>query len=322
MKNISDNSSALIQLQCSFLSRTLAHLSDSQPSIRIPLMISSVLNISLAVAATSGNALILAAIFKASNLRSPTDVLICALALTDLGIGILAHPWAAAQNIINIDKNKNLFCIAAGIHKEASLCFGVASLLIITLIAIERYLAIKLRNEFTTTVTAGRVKKAVFVCFFISALVTVGDTFELAFNLPVVILITAICVIVIFFAYGKIYREIRSRQRRIGANSQNNQQQIGRGNNPDRNLSSSATYRRSVNTSIAISVLLFVCFVPVLCNAVVANILGRTNKVLLGYEFTKSLLCLNSSLNPWMYVYRMESYRTAVVELLSRIMCK
>ena len=59
--------------------------------LQIPTMILCVVNIILAVTASTGNALIIAAICKNSNLRTPTNTLICALAFSDFGVGILVH---------------------------------------------------------------------------------------------------------------------------------------------------------------------------------------------------------------------------------------
>ena len=60
-----------------------------------------VVNIPLAFVAFTGNALVLYAVWKTPALRSPSILLLCGLASTDVCVGLIAQPLFIAGNLID-----------------------------------------------------------------------------------------------------------------------------------------------------------------------------------------------------------------------------
>ena len=174
--------------------------------LQIPTMILCVVNIILAVTASTGNALIIAAICKNSNLRTPTNTLICALAFSDFGVGILVHLSFVPFKIGQIQQEKlSLYCFSQSFNFSTGFLFSLFSLLIITSVAIERYLALRLGTVFNSTVTISRMVKVAagsslfsfaLLLLFIAKFYRVMDIITL--------LAILCCLIVNLFAYFKI----------------------------------------------------------------------------------------------------------------------
>ena len=57
------------------------------------ILVTSVVNAISAPVAEAGNALVLATIWRTHSLRAPSYMFLCALALTDLCMGILGQPF-------------------------------------------------------------------------------------------------------------------------------------------------------------------------------------------------------------------------------------
>ena len=118
----------------------------------------AVLNLLTALTATVGNMLILLAVLRTPALRTPSNTLLCCLAFADLLVGLVVQPTYALQMVFEIQRNVRSFCIAK-IMTTGSLswiCAGV-SFLVISAIAVERLLAIKLHLRYKELVTIPRI---------------------------------------------------------------------------------------------------------------------------------------------------------------------
>ena len=71
-------------------------------AIKNVLVINCAVNLPLALTAIIGNTLVLHAVWKTPALRSPSMVLLCGLALSDLAVGAIAQPLFIANNLVRL----------------------------------------------------------------------------------------------------------------------------------------------------------------------------------------------------------------------------
>ena len=300
----------------------LVHLRELE-ALQKPTIILCVVNVILAVAAATGNSFIIAAIYKKSNLHTPTNTLICALAFSDLGVGLLVHTSFVPYKIAEIKKENRLFCLSQTIHFATVVLFSIFSLLIITSIAIERYLALRLSVIFNSTVTVSRVVKVVAGCFLLSLAVLIIGVAKYSTVLDMTTsAIMIICLTVNTSVYLTIFREVRRLKRRLEPSRQQSAEQVD-GSNTDNNKASITLtkYNRSVNTTLAISSLLLICYVPIVANIIVANFvkIERVSALQVVFGATSTLMYLNSTLNPLLYMFRIRPLRSAVVNVFQSL---
>jgi len=113
-------------------------------------ILSCALSAVFSITATVANLLVLAAIRRTPSLHSPSNTLLFGLALADLGVGLLVHPLYFSLIIGKLVRNREVFC-EAGIAVEVianALC--IISLLTVTAVSLDRYLALRLHLRYRT----------------------------------------------------------------------------------------------------------------------------------------------------------------------------
>ena len=117
---------------------------------------SYIIIIILSPVAVVGSALILAAIWKKTFQRTAFHILLSGLAVTDMGTGLIAQPFLAVRVLWHFTKPiavvtwSVLVQIMTTIGKVGLLYFRAITLLIITLISIERQLNVCRRSSVTS----------------------------------------------------------------------------------------------------------------------------------------------------------------------------
>ena len=113
-----------------------------------------------------GNALVLAAIIRTPSIRStPHMIMLCSLAVSDFLVGLVTQPIYIAQQLTE-DYIVNYVVMFTG----PSLC--VVSLMTITAITVDRFLALHYHMRYVTIVTESRVKYALTVIWLLSPLLS------------------------------------------------------------------------------------------------------------------------------------------------------
>jgi len=119
------------------------------------------------------------------------------------------------------------------------------------------------------------------------------------------------CYLTTSFAYFKVYRIIRQHQQQVQANVASHkyaQQAI--------NL---AKYKKSVTTMLTVLALLSFCFIPfVVSSGIIVSLGQQTIETYVAGSVSVVLLFLSSSLNPGLYLWKMDDIRRGVTQLLSR----
>ena len=173
----------------------------------------AVLNIFLAITATLGNTVILAALSKESFLYPPSKMLLRSLALTDLFVGLFSEPLFDVFLMTVEYENWNGLCHGIiTITVISSQVLGSLSLFTPTAISVDRLLALLLGLRYRKVVTFKRVL-LVIISFWILSIgfgmaVIVSLDVSLYYNKTAILL----CLVVSTCCYTKIYKKLLHQQ--------------------------------------------------------------------------------------------------------------
>ena len=267
--------------------------------------------------AVAGNALVVAAIWRNPTLRTPSYTFLCCLALTDLSMGILGQPFYLLHRVAELQTYKQLYCVASAVAHSIVPYFVVLTGLTITAMAVERWLHVSRR----TLITVRRVY------IIETVLLTVPIPYmalrrlpgmEEHFNiLPITAIIEGVmgfsCLAVSSLAYFKVFRIIRSQQRQIHANTND----VGQ---PVINLEK---YKKSVYTILWILALFLVTYLPYVLSSVAVRIFSVSYKTSLTIlHLATTVMLTSSSLNPFLYIWRLRDIREESKQLIRKVFCR
>ncbi len=275
----------------------------------------------LSPVAVAGNALIMATIWKNQTLRTPSYILLCFLAFTDLCTGLITQPFHIAAEMIclnnsqEVQKQLSFFLYARSIAEGSGTYFSSLTLTLLTFMSIERWLHMTQRSLLTmrrsfVIATVMMLLHVPVVAFRLSNLMK--NIHRFVAN-AILILILLLCLITTSFAYFKVFQIIRRHQQQVQAYEPH--QNFGQ---PGINL---AKYKKSVFTILYILGVFYVSYLPFM---IFIGLSFRYNHSDLETLFTITLmfLFLSSALNPLICLWRMNDIRNGVKQLISKLLCK
>ncbi|XP_028519400.1 melanocortin receptor 4-like [Exaiptasia diaphana] len=274
-----------------------------------PLFVSMiVINAFSAVLATVLNLLIIVTFVKTPSLRTPSNILILSLAITDFCVGALVQP---AYTALLFAVMTNDTVVYQSVHKVLDPAFVIliwASILTITFITVDRFLALHLHLRYQELVTTKRISMVVFMIWAFSVLWTC--LFVLLGKVTVVIshidnfLFLSILVLTISLML-KISFFIRQHAAQIQVQQQAMNAQPGAAGN----------IKRSVNVMYYILGTFFLCYSPSIVIWIMETFMSKLEISIL----VRSILFMNSSINPIIYFWRISDMRNAALQLLRSI---
>ena len=277
-------------------------------SVDIAVAMIAAVNILFSITSSLGNILILIALRKVTSLHPPTKLLFQCLAITDLGVGLTSQPLFATLLLIDY---RNVNWSVSVIGNYLSLIFCGVSLLISTALSVDRLLALLLGLRYRHVVTLKRVRIAVAGCW-LTALVTALVIFLTRGKIfPRIVMISIILsVIISLSSYTKIVLKLRQHQTSV---QENVHQGMANAGGVPKNLEQ---YKRTVVSIALLQVALVACYVPFL----IIHVLRERDSIP-NYVFSllsTTLVYLNSSLNPFLYCWRIKEVRQAVLGTIKR----
>ncbi|XP_078345470.1 histamine H2 receptor-like [Oculina patagonica] len=270
-------------------------------------IINFVLNAPLMFISILGNALVLAAIIRTPSIRSTSMIMLCSLSVSDFLVGFLVQPTSIAQELAKDPVVYHISWILG-----PSLC-GV-SLLTITAITVDQFLALHYHMRYATLVTKSRVKYTLVIIWLFSFLVTGFEFWSISVHRFLSGVVIIICLIISTFSYIRIYLIVRRHQLHIHA-----QQQAVQSSNAENNLNMVRLKRRAMNTFV-FYIALIICYFPMY---IIFTLLGIFNdRWQPEWEFVLTAVYMNSSINPFLYCWRLRELRAAVVKTARQMLCK
>ena len=296
--------------------RTLGIIDDLNFSISIIIALMSPV-------AVTGNALILITIWKYPSLRTASSIFLCGLAFTDLCTGLLTQPFLVATELLCLKKPQEIedrvsFLVFAKVISEGcGTYFAALTVLVMTFMSIERWLHMSTRRSLVTMqrvcmALVGLLLLPIPVAVFRSLQVLAG-TQEMALDI-IIFVVLLLCLLATAIAYYKVFRIIRHHQQQVQASnsSQNSFAQ------PAINL---AKYKKSVVSILYIVVLFYISYLPFLVFLGVYSSLPNQSEIDLAFLISNIFFFLSSSLNPFIYLCRMNDIRNGAKQLLKQLYC-
>ena len=278
---------------------------SQQPSIHL-----AVLNIFLSLTAILGNSLILVALRKESSLHPPSKLLYRNLATTDLLVGLVTHPLSVTYRISSIYKQWNLcrYSRSAGYLSSYALC-GV-SLLTMTTISVDRLLALLLGLRYKRIVTLKRtyvIVATVWVSSGVAALCYILNKRIVFWFLYITV---PLCLVISIAAYTKIFHTLHYNKARV-------QQQSSQPNSLN-----ILRYRKAVHSALSVQLTLVVCYAPyIIVESVTARRKTLSSHIVVIRGTVVALLYFNSTLNPFLYCWKISEVRKAVKQTIRQSLC-
>ena len=274
----------------------------------------STFHILLSLTAILGNSLILVALRKESSLRPPSKVLYRCLATTDLLVGLIVHPLAVIHwmSFIHEDWGRCRWTNHA-IFIAGYALFSV-SLLTMTAISADRLLALLLGLRYRQIVTVKRIHVISTTFWIATGVVALGQSLNYHIIFWYGLLVTVSCLMISFASYTKIFRALSHHRTQIQDHAQQSPSQP--------NALNIALYRKAVYSTLWVQLALFVCYLPS-CIVIVLYTFGKISATHLNVigTLTTVLVFFNSTLNPFLYCWKISEVRQAVKQTIRQALC-
>ena len=274
----------------------------------------SAVNIFLSITAFLGNFLILVALNKESSLHPGSKILYRCLATTDLLVGLVTQPLAATYWISLVHEHWSLCRYARDAVYISGFALCGVSLLTLTAISVDRLLALLLGIRYRQIVTLKRtcIITATFWIFSVAAAsLSVSHT---RITLWCSIIVIPSCSVISIASYTKIFRTLRHNQAQVQDRVQQQSSQTTALN--------MARYSKAVSSALWVQLALAVCYAPtVLVLLVQASRKTYSSHVVVINAIADILTYFNSTLNPFLYCWKVKEVRQAVKQTIRQALC-
>ena len=274
----------------------------------------SAVNIFLSITAFLGNFLILVALNKETSLHPPSKLLYRCLATTDLLVGLFTQPLAATYWMSVVHKHWSLCRHAVKAIYISSYALCGVSLFTLTAISVDRLLALLLGIRYRQIVTLKRtyIIAATFWILSVGAgSISISHSRIIRWYSIIVI---ALCSVISIASYTKIFRTLRHHQAQV--------QDLGQQQSSQTTALNMARYRKAVSSALCVQLALVVCYVPtVLMLLVLAHRKTYSSHVVVIYAIAIILTYFNSTLNPFLYCWKVREVRQAVKQTIRQTLC-
>lgn len=277
------------------------------------------INVISSVIATITNTLVMTAIWKTPSLHESSSVMLFFLAVTDLSVGLLVQPCYVTYLVSVLVKDHNIYDVMFLIKKRLSSLLSLMSMMTVAAISVERYLTLALHLRYDALVTSRRCIVACLSLWVVPTTLTVLSFWNA--QKPSFRIIVSVCRFV--FGLSSLIA-IPTIQCRIFAVLRRHLQQIQDHNNMASRIHGLpridfVKYRKSVFAMLYVVIAAFVSYVPYgICFAVLSYS-GETLESRLALETTLTVVFLNSSLNPFIYCWKIREIRCYIISTFRQL---
>ena len=270
-------------------------------------IVNVVLNVFSALTAIVFNSITIQAIRKTSSLPNPLKILMLSLAFSDLAVGLVAQPlWIVT---LSREEDTEVLCIIQSALANASF-LGIMAL------NVDRFLAVHLHLRYRELVTYKRVLSLAILTWVFSALLSSichWITEDLSEFMNITIIVWSLCLIFLTVISCRLYFAVRVHTKQIQA-SQLNQTALSD------EVANASRLRKSAVSSFYVNFVFLVCYLPFYCSLIrkffksEAFVNGQIWQEL--FPLSRTLMFMNSCLNPVIYCWRMRDIRHAIKDIL------
>ena len=274
----------------------------------------SALNIPLSFTAIAGNILIIIALQKPTSIHPPSKLLLGCLASADLCVGLITQPLYVIY-LMSSEHYKRCYYVKV-IFMATSATFCLLSLITLTSISVDRLLALMLGLRYRQVVTLRRAWVLIALIWLNNIAILATIFFNFSIYVKLVTFETILCAIISTCCYSKIYLRLRQHQAQVQDPVHQGQLNGGGiGINVGR-------YKKTVSSALWVQTVCLVCYVPLGLTEAIVVITGLvTPSLYLAVYVTFSVVLLNSTLNPFLYCWKMKEVRQAVKDTIKGFFC-
>ena len=266
------------------------------------------LNILSAMIALIGNSIVILALLKTTSLHPPSKVFLGSLALTDLFVGVVSQPFYV---MILLLRGKICLYIQIIAVISANL-FGGASLLTVTAISVDRLLALKMMLRYKQVVTSRRTRFTVVIFWLVSVIISIMLVVNSFIILHIICTVLLLCTVTSTFCYARIYNILRHHQNQI----QVIHVQAAPLSEGSSSLIVISRYKKTVSSALWVQGVFLACYSPYLF-AIIFILTGTSiSSFRFFWELAVSLVLLNSSLNPFIFCWKIDGVRKAAKDVI------
>lgn len=279
-----------------------------------------VVHIMSSIVAVTANSLVIWAIKTTPPLHNPSYVLVCVLAASDFSVGAFIQPLFVINTIGLWTEKFSVYCIWDILYTFGTF-LSACSFLTITVISVDRYLALVLHLRYASIVTINRVLRCLLSLFIPLLSLTImwfwfSPNAWYKISIQIVLLsLSTVCTLAIPFSYYKIFTVLRRHKQQIQDQSVVGQRMHGF--SAQINISK---YRKSVFTFLYVLLALILTYLPGLINLLLWWFDYAEHSVF-ALGFTSTMVMLNSSINPLVYCWRIGIIRGFMASKLRRLFC-
>ena len=274
----------------------------------------SAINILLSIAAILGNSLILVALHKESSLHPPSKLLYRCLVTTDLLVGLVGQPLVATL-WMSVFREQWRLCRFAW---EAAFISGyglsLMSLLTMAAMSVDRLLALLLGLRYKQIVTLKRTYIIVVTLWIVTFVATLCNVLDSRIAPWFGRIVISCCLLISIASYAKIFCALRRHHAQVQSHVQQQPSQP--------NALNMARYKKAVYSALWVQLVLVVCYVP---NMTVEIVISLSLKGLSNFMVIRGmanvLVFFNSTLNPFLYCWKISEVRRAVKQTIRQAIC-
>ena len=292
----------------SFIGGKADHLSDLSYAILIALIIIHATTCPFTIVL---NLLVMIAVKTKARLQSMSNMALACLALTDVMVGLVVQPLFIAQiwNIIQGETTASACSIQIASKLFNSL-FGLSSIVHLSLISVDRYIAIMRPYIYIQTVTKRRVLIATALAWALTFIINSVLLIDVEIVRAIITAVVISLISVVVFCNITVYREAHRQEKQIAA------QQVDTATKQN-----FLSHKRVFKLTLMIIMLTVISYFPgtifVRFKKPLKNVvsLGTLTSI---FMVVGSLAAFNSLVNPFIYCIRLRQFRVAFIELLIR----
>ena len=273
-------------------------------------LITAIINIVSAPFAVVSNLLIAVAIFNIARLRTPSNLLIGCLALSDVLVGLAVQPGYITYRLME-NQHRSVPCFVRIVYANAFyICCGV-SFMSLTAVSYERFVAVRLRARYNDVFSSKRVLRYMMAIWILNLLLTslqwAGINKE---SRGMHLIVWFLCLLVSGTANIRIGFILRRRRHQVQSHQQTTTEHTRR------------RREEKLTRSISFIVGVYLLFnMPVLLVTIYHQILGQDIKTYNHYSWTETLAFLNSCTNPLICYWKSRQIRQGVILTMKRLSC-
>nr|XP_058946053.1 beta-2 adrenergic receptor-like [Pocillopora verrucosa] len=330
----------------------------SQLSSQLPIGVVAFLlafNIVLSFTASLGNALLLLTFYKLSSLHPATKVLLECLAAIDLCVGLFSQPLFVTALFLYIDLGNTdidiLYYVEEVVCISNYVFFGVI-LLISTVISVDRLLVLLLRLRYRQVVTLKRTQAVILLCWIIAVLCGLVRVWSQTVSEIVAFVAVVVSLVTSVFCYVKIHLRLQRYPAEVEENPGEGRSIAGEDIGVGKDEAGAITgttgrgrvrawtakgsskqrlnervqlnikqYQKTVSSIFWVQLALVACYTPFIIVSILRHTVLSGSAIHALWLFTKTLVYLNSSLNPFLYCWKITEVRKAVKDTARAFCC-